>query len=113
MGQNLKIREIPVTFQRKQTHELTKLLRSLTKQSEAAVAALVKLLDSADEKIVLAAAKSIVDALAQASDIVNKDDISRVLMELKHNPNGKKLTTDLEDEEEDVPSIDFHTIQQT
>lgn len=107
MGANLKYREEPLTFRRKQTHDLNKFLRSLTKESENVVETLVELLKHTDPKIRLTAASKLGDFLTTVAEIVDKDNLQRLLLESKNPERGRNLAL----EDDDTPQINFDQIQ--
>lgn len=108
MGVQLKVREKPLSLVRRQNHELSRLLRTLTKESEGAVEVLVKLLSSKDEKVRKDAAKTLIDMQISVAEMINKDDITRILGEIRINgATGKMFEVD----EDDTPLVDFKTIQ--
>lgn len=106
MGVQLK--EQPISFVRRQNHELSKLLRNLTKESEAAVQVLVALLESKDEKTRMNAASKLLDMQKDISEAINKDEITRLLAELKLNGGGVRNLIP----EDDTPLVDFTTVQE-
>ncbi len=105
VGANLKISSAPITFRRKQRHECAKLLNSLTAESQDAIEVLVALLKSADEKTRMAAADKLLTFQVQIAENINRDSISRLLLEIKH---GK---SDGDFEADDTPTICFDEIQ--
>jgi len=108
MGQNLSAyREETLTFKRKNSHDLAKLLRSLTKESEDAVGILVTLMKSQDEKLRFQAASKLLDLQRQVAEDINKDNITRTLLESKNSERSRSLTPE---EQDNVPLVDFGTI---
>lgn len=106
MGANLKYKDEPISFRRRQTHDLTKLLRSLNKESDDVVEILVELTKSQDEKIKLAAASKLVDLQVEVAELINKDGLQRLLLESKNTNAARGLAP----EDDDTPQIDFTTI---
>ncbi len=106
MGAQLQHKEEVITFKRRQSHDLSKLLRSLTLESQNAVDVLVTLLKSKDEKIRMAAAGKLLDMQVQVSELKNRDEVQRLLAEVKYGP--KSLVADGEG---DSPMLDFSRIQ--
>lgn len=94
----------------KQSIDLKRLLKDVSRQSKPAVDALVGLLSSKDEKVRLAAAKSLLDLQVSVAKEVNQDQIQRLIAEFKLNSaNGKSLVPL---EEDDRPMVDFTTIRE-
>lgn len=105
MGVALK--ERPLTFRRKQKHELSELLKELKKEGVEALERLVELAKTTqDEKIRLNANTAVIEKLVEVAELVNKDETTRTLGEFKYNKDGPR-----ELEEDDTPSIDFSNIQ--
>jgi hypothetical protein len=105
MGVHLK--ETELTFRRKQTHPLKSLLKLTTKEVQDTIERLVALASSENEKIALAANSKIMDIHMDATNAIEKDDITRTLAEIKLN--GPKQ---LEIEEDDTPLVDFTEIRE-
>lgn len=101
MGANLKVSE--VGFHRKQSHPLSKLLRSLTAESTDAVEILVEIMNSkdSDNKIRLAAASKLLDLQRQIANDIEEDQLKRVLCNVKF---GGPRDLEVDD---DTPQIDF------
>ncbi len=104
MGAQLRV--VERGFARRQKHESAALLKILSKSTQEAVDALEKLLKSQDEKIVLGAAKAVIELQRDLANDINTDDLQRLIANVKYG--GPK-----ELEEDDTPSIDFSNIQQT
>ena len=102
MGAQLKV--VERGFARRQKHENKKLLDILSKESQDAVDALVRLLKSQDEKIVLGAAKAVIELQRDLANDINTDDLQRIIANVKYG--GPK-----ELEEDDTPMIDFNSLQ--
>jgi hypothetical protein len=101
------LKEKPLSFRRKNKHELNQLLKDLKDEGAKALARMVALAESSkDEKIKLNTDKAIVEMLIEVADIINKDDTTRTLGEFKYNKDGPR-----ELEEDDTPQIDFNEIQ--
>ena len=66
-------------FIKRNPHNLTKLLRSLTKESESAIETLVELLKSEDERIRLMAAKELIAMQVAVSSEIDRDQIQRLI----------------------------------
>ena len=106
MGANLKVRE--VGFQRKQTHPLSKVLKSLTAESQDAVDILVGLMNNkdTDDKTRLAAASKLLDLQRQVAADINQDELQRLIANVKFG-GPKQLELEVDD---DTPQIDFTTV---
>lgn len=108
MGAPLKLRESRIDFRRKHKHGLAKLLAGLTKESDDAVAVLVKCMtQTADVKLSFEAAKKLLDMRKECEVIINTDDIQRMLLESKNPDRSRDLVAD----DDDTPQIDFSNIQ--
>lgn len=105
MGVHLK--ETPLTFRRKNKHPLKDLLKLTSKEIGETIDRLVKLASSENEKIALGANSKIMDLHIEATNAVEKDDITRTLAEIKLN--GPKQLEMVD--EDDTPQIDFNEIQ--
>ena len=103
MGANLRLKEEKISFLRKQSHDLKSLLRSVTKETEDAVAIIVKCMESKDEKMRFAAASKLLDMRKDLAVTINTDDIQRMLLESKNPDRVKNLVP----EDDDTPQIDF------
>lgn len=106
MGVQLK--ETPLTFRRRQKHPLKALLALTSKEVHETVERLVKLASSENEKIALAANSKIMDIHMDATNAIEKDDITRTLAEIKLN--GPKQLEMVD--EDDTPTICFDEIQE-
>lgn len=90
--------------------DLKRLLRDVARQSKNAVEALVKLLDSKDEKIQLTAAKALLELQVNVADKINSDQLNRLIAEMKLNGAGTKRLVNAE--QENRPLVDFSTIRE-
>lgn len=107
MGAQLKTyKEEALSFRRRQKHALAKTIKLIDKETEVIVETLVELLKSEDEKVRLQAAAKLMDYQIAIAEHINRDEIQRVLLELK-NPTGSRGLV----EDDNSPSIDFSTIQ--
>lgn len=107
MGAHLRLREEKIDFRRKNSHGLKSMLRDLTKETEGAVAVLVKLLASQDERVRLQAANKLLDLRKECEVIINTDDIQRMLLESKNPDRVRGLVDD-----DDTPDVDFSTVRE-
>lgn len=89
--------------------DLKRLLKDVAKTSKDAVQALVTLLASKDEKIVLTAAKALLELHVNVADKINADQLQRLIAEVKLNPSGTRKLTAVDD---DRPLVDFSTIRE-
>ena len=90
--------------------DLKKLYKELTKKQKAAVDALEKLLtrEGVDDKIVLGAAKSLIELAADVENKINTDQLNRLIASVKlGNGNQGRLV-----EEKQRPLVDFTTIRE-
>lgn len=87
--------------------DLKRLLRDVSRQSRGAVDALVGLLSSQDEKVRLAAAKTLLELNVNVASAINEDALKRLIAETKLNSSSKKLV----DSDSDVPLVDFGTVR--
>lgn len=87
---------------------MTKLLRSVGKETDAAVEVIAKLLESTDEKVRMAAATKLLDLRKEIAVIINTDEIQRLMLESKNPERGKQLSVD---EDEDDPAYGFDVIE--
>lgn len=99
--------EPPVSFMAGSI-DLAKLLRDLKKQQAPAVLALVKLLESKDEKVRLTAAKSLLELQVSVAKEINSDALNRMIAEMKLSGGASKRLVKVED---DRPLVDFSTIR--
>lgn len=95
--------------------DLKKLLRDLSKHSKTAIDKIVVLMESKDEKVALAAAKTLLEMQTQVAKDMNTDQLQRLIAQVKLNLGGGKRLIPLKGEEEDEenrkPVVDFTTIQ--
>lgn len=89
--------------------DLKRLLKDVAKQSKPAVEALVKLLESKDEKVRLTAAKTLLELQVTVAKEINADEVNRLIAEMKLQGASKALVPV---EEEDRPLVDFTTIRE-
>ena len=106
MGAQLKPVASEVGFARRQNHPLSKLLKSLTAESQDAVDMLVALMASKDEKIKLAAATKLLEFQESVAKSVENDALMRVMANAKY---GGPKQLDYEDDES--PEVDFSVVQ--
>lgn len=104
MGAQLKVAR-EVGFARRQNHPLSKLLKSLTVESQDAVDTLVALMKSEDEKIKLSAATKLLEFQESVSKTIENDALMRVMANAKYG-GPKELEVD-----DDTPAIDFSVVQ--
>lgn len=105
MGRHLKV--VERGFARKNTHELTKLLKSLEKESQEAVETLIALMKSTEvsDKIKLEAACKLLDMQKEVAESINTDELQRTIANFKFG--GPRQL----EEEDDVPEISFDIVQ--
>lgn len=96
MGAQLKPVATEVGFARRQNHPLSKLLKSLTAESQDAVDVLVALTKSTDEKIKLAAATKLLEFQESVAKSIENDALMRVMANAKYG--GPKELAEGEDE---------------
>ena len=90
--------------------DLGRLLRDLKRQQAPAVQALVKLLDSKDEKIRLTAAKALLELSVQVAKEINSDALNRMIAEVKLTGRSSKRLVEVEDDSK--PLVDFTQIRE-
>lgn len=105
MGAQLRI--VEQGFHRRQSHDLTKLLRALSKESDNVVEILLKLMTSESDKIKMAAVAKFFDIQYEVAEAINRDQMQRLLANAKY-AGPKQLGVD---EDDDTPQIDFSEIQ--
>lgn len=106
MGAQLKVAS-EVGFARRQNHPLSKLLKSLTAESQDAVDTLVALMKSTDQKIKLAAATKLLEFQESVAKSIENDSLMRIMANAKYG--GPKQ---LDYEDDDSPDVDFSVVQQ-
>ena len=102
------------SFIRNTPHDLMKLLRSLNKESQNAVNTLVELLTCHDPKVKLGAAEKLLTMQKDVAESINKDNLQRMIAQLRLNPNTDPEEMKAISEEEDAPKmpmVDFTTVQ--
>lgn len=95
-----------ISFNRRQAHPLQKTSKALSKEVEAIIEKLLKLCNSQDEKTSERACSKLLDYHIEMITVIERDEIARKLMQIKHG-NGSR---DLE-ESDNMPQIDFNNIQ--
>lgn len=89
MATKLTVKEVGLPSFVRKKHDLDKLSKKLAKEVEAAVDALINILETTkDEKVRLAAAKSLIEYNIDVSDKINKDEMQRLIAEVRLNPTG-------------------------
>lgn len=108
MGAQLKkYKEETVTFRRKQNHDLKKLNKVLSELDEEIIAKYLLIVRTCkDEGKVLQALNKLADLRIQVSNILNTDEIQRLLLETKNPDRVRNLVP----EDDDVPQINFTDI---
>lgn len=91
---------------RTKPNELHKVIKSLSKGSEKALAKLLELVDSTDEKIAFSAAKTWLDTLKEMQGQVEKQELQILLV------NAKISGPRLQGVEDNTPLVDFNNIQE-
>jgi len=89
--------------------DLKRLLKDVARQSKPAVEALVKLLESKDEKVRLTAARTLLELQVTVAKEINSDEVNRLIAEMKLHGASKALVPV---EDEDRPLVDFTTIRE-
>lgn len=109
MGKNLKVREVALTFQRKQTHGLTRLRNKLIKELEDSLDVLVTIRDdkTMDMKARREASKDIIRFGIEVEELINADQMTRLLAEARLGSGTKQLET-----EDNTPYLDFSTVRE-
>ena len=100
----------PITFRRKQNNPLNALLKLIQSERDEAVDTLIKGMKGDDIKLATTCAKQLLDYEIEISELVNKDQLTRLVAECKilgNNLGGSAA------EEDTRPMIDFTTIQST
>lgn len=105
MGVQLKHKEEKIDFRRKQKHGLKGVLKDLTDEWEELLPLLVKHAKDADKRISMQALSKLWDMRVQAEQIINTDDIQRLLLESKNPDRVRGLI-----EDDDTPDVDFTKI---
>lgn len=105
MGAQLRV--VEQGFHRRQSHDLTKLLRALSKESDNVVEVLLKLMKSESDKIKMAAVAKFFDIQYEVAEAINRDQMQRLLANAKYG-GPKQLGVD---DDDDTPQIDFSEIQ--
>jgi hypothetical protein len=95
-----------ISFNRRQAHPLQKTSKALSKEIESIIEKLLKLCNSQDEKTSERACSKLLDYHIEMISAIEKDEITRKLLSIKHG-NGSR---DLE-ESDNMPMIDFNSIQ--
>lgn len=95
--------------------DLKKLLRDLSRHSKDAIDKIVALMASKDEKVALAAAKTLLEMQTQVAKDMNTDQLQRLIAQVKLNLGGGKRLIPVKGEDEEdsgKPVVDFTTIRQ-
>lgn len=97
--------------------DLNTLRLALKRHSAKAVDTMVKILDDTTASIDLKykVAKDLLGLQVSVASEISKDQMARLIAELKLNPGGRKTLTELTDEtgdEDDTPMVDFDNIRQ-
>lgn len=103
----------------KQSIQLQKMLKKLTKVSDEAIEVLVKGLSSEDEKTRTQCAKTLLEFQVAVADKVNQDTMQRLIAEIKLNraPSTKLLPLNQQSQEDEEvqkpakPLVDFTTVR--
>lgn len=90
--------------------DLKSLLRRIDRQSRHAVEALVKLLDSKDEKIRLTAATKLLEFQVSIAKEINTDQLQRMIAEIRNNPGASNKL--VPNDQKNRPLVDFTTIRE-
>lgn len=97
----------------KESLDLKRLLKDLTKHGKAAVDKLVSLMESDDEKIAIQAAKTLLEMQAQVAKDMNNDQLQRLIAHIKLGKEQRQLIPVKGEEEENPrPVVDFSTIRE-
>lgn len=91
---------------RTKPNELHKVIKSLSKGADKALAKLLELVDSEDEKIAFSAAKTWLDTLKEMQGQVEKQELQILLV------NAKISGPRLQGVEDNTPLVDFNNIQE-
>lgn len=97
-----------ITFRRRQKHDLKGLLKELESETDTAILALKQCMASSDEKIKFNAAIKVIELRKEVSELINTDEIQRMLLESKNPERTKQLTTD---EEDDNPAVGYEIVE--
>jgi hypothetical protein len=81
---------VDVSFQRRTHNEMNKPIRIIGREIDTIVCKLLLLCDSKDEKIAHVAMKTLLEYYANAVDMKNKDEVSRMVEEAKHGQGSLK-----------------------
>lgn len=106
MGVPLKYKEEKLDFRRKNKHGLTKVLKELTDEWVELLPKLLEHAKSKDDRISMQALSKLWDMRVQAEQIINEDDMKRMLLESRNPDRVRGLV-----EDDDTPSVDFTVIQ--
>lgn len=91
--------------------DLKKLARDIAKASSAAVETLIKLLDSKDEKVKLAAASKLVEFQVQVAKEISHDQMQRLIAEIKLVRGTQQRLVEAGNGGSNRPIVDFGTIR--
>ena len=94
-------------FHRRQSHDLNKLLKSITKESDNAVEIIVACMKSTEEKMRFNAATKLLDLQVEVAEHINRDQMQRLIANARF-----KGPPELAVEDDDTPQIDFNEIQE-
>lgn len=93
--------------------DLKKLSKELTKASKEAVEVLLKLLESKDERVRMAAATKLLEFDIDVKKIVSQDQMQRLIAELRLNRAANKVKTiGVDEDEKQRPLVDFYTVRE-
>lgn len=95
-----------ITFNRRQAHPLQKTSKALSKEIEAIIEKLLKLCDNEDVKVSERACSKLLDYHMDMITAIERDELSRKLMQIKHGGGSRDLQ-----EMDNMPQIDFNNIQ--
>lgn len=114
---NIKVRTKeaePTTFLKKK-HELDRVIKGLESGAEDAVKLLVDIVkdETLDVKFRATYAEKLLTHLASMVDQKNKDQINRMIAEIKVKPGGATKQLELDEEDDNSPPIlDFSTVRE-
>jgi hypothetical protein len=97
----------------KKKHELAGVLKRISEGSKKAVALLIDTVenDAVDLKLRVECAKSLITFETSITEQISKDNMNRLIAEIKLQPGGAnpQLTTE---EDETYPVLDFHNVRE-
>lgn len=92
--------------------DLDKLLKSVSRHTKVALDALVKLLESKDEKIRLTASTKLLELQVSLAKEISADQLQRLIAQARLAGPAKRGVLIDEDEQNKRPLVDFNTIRQ-